>query len=61
MQTTVLFDENFGFFKIYGESSRTGRGFEPVRTFFGQGGGVNFLGFCADVFYGRPLKRKSKK
>jgi len=28
---------------------------EPVRTFCGQGRGVNFLRFCADAFYGRPL------
>jgi len=25
------------------------------RTFFGQGEGVNFWRFCANVFYGRPL------
>jgi len=35
---------------------RTDKGVEPVRTFCRQGGGVNFLRFCADVFYGRPLK-----
>jgi len=28
---------------------------ELVRTFFGQRGGVNFLRFCADIFYGRLL------
>jgi len=32
-----------------------GREVEPVRIFFGQGGRVYFLQFCADVFYGRPL------
>jgi len=32
-----------------------GRGVEQVRTFFGQGEGVNFSWFSADVFYGRPL------
>jgi len=51
--------KNIGFFEIYGVSARTrGWGVEPVRTFFGQGGrrsNVNFLRFCADVLYGRPL------
>jgi len=28
---------------------------KAVRTFFRQGGGVNFSRFCADVFYGRSL------
>jgi len=33
-----------------------GRRVKPVRIFFGQGGiGVNFLGFYADILYGRPL------
>jgi len=27
---------------------------EPVRTFCGQGEGVNFSRICANVFYGRP-------
>jgi len=55
--------KNFGFFEIYGVSARTrGRRVEPVRTFFGQGGkGINFSRFCADVFYGLPLKTFIKK
>jgi len=49
--------KNFKFFEIYGVSARTtvGGGVEPVRTFFGQGGGVNYSRFCVDVFYGRSL------
>jgi len=43
--------KNFGFFIIYGVSTRT-RGVEPVRIFFGQE--VNFSRFCADDFYERP-------
>jgi len=31
------------------------RGVEPVWTFCGHRGGVNFSRFCADVFYGRHL------
>jgi len=32
------------------------RAVEPVWTFCRQGGkGINFLRFCADVFYGRPF------
>jgi len=47
--------KTFGFFEIYGVSSRTrGEGIKPVRTFCGQGEGVNFSRFCADIFYGRP-------
>jgi len=39
-----------------------GKGMEkPVWTFCRQGGGVNFLLFCADVFYGRPLFVNFKK
>jgi len=46
--------KNFGFFKIYDVSAvRTDKGGEdePVRTFFGQGGGSKFSRFCVDVFY----------
>jgi len=56
--------KNFGFFKIYGVSALymdKGREVEPVRTFCGQGGGVNFLRFRADVFYGRSLRKKFKQ
>jgi len=49
--------KNFGFFEIYGVFART-RGVEPVQTFCGQGGGVDFSRFCADVFYGQPLTIK---
>jgi len=35
-----------------------GKGVEPVLTFCGQGRGVNFFRFYADVFYGRPLTGK---
>jgi len=59
MRTSALFGaKNFGFFEIHGLSERTRRReVEPVRTFCRQGWGwrVNFLRFCADVFYGRPL------
>jgi len=52
MWTSALFGaKNFGFFEIYNVCAWT-RGVEPVRTFCGQGGGVNFSQFCADVFYG---------
>jgi len=37
---------------------RTDKGVEPVRIFCGQGGGVTFSRFCANVFYGRPLTVK---
>jgi len=30
-------------------------GIEPVRTFYRQGGGVNFSQFCTDVFYGQLI------
>jgi len=47
--------KNLGFFEIYGVSARTrGQVDKPVLTFRGQGG-VNFLRFCVDVCYGRPL------
>jgi len=32
-----------------------GEGVEPVRAFFGQGGGNNFSRFFSDVFHARPL------
>jgi len=57
MWTSALFNaKNIGFFEIYGMSARA-REVEPVQTFFGQGGGVNFSRFCADVLYGRPLTK----
>jgi len=54
VRASALFGEkNFGFFEIYGVSAWTwGVRVEPVRTFFGQGGGGQFF---ADVLYGRPL------
>jgi len=42
--------KNIGFFEIYGAFALT-RGFEPVRTFFGQGGGRSIFA----IFYGRLL------
>jgi len=51
MLTSAFFGEkNFGFFEIYGESVQTRR-FEPVRAFWGQGEGVNFIA----ILCGRPL------
>jgi len=56
MRTSTLFSScNYGVFEIYGVSARTREVKLGVRTFFGQGEGVNFLLICADVFYGRPL------
>jgi len=47
MRTSALFDaKNIKFFEIYGVPART------------KEEGVNFSRFCADVFYGRPLKHK---
>jgi len=52
LQTSALFGvKNSGFFEIYDVSSRT-RGVEPVRTFFGQGAGVNIFAILCDK---RPL------
>jgi len=45
--------KNFEFSKFM-VCSHGQRGFERVRTFFGQG--FNFSRFSADVFYGRPLR-----
>jgi len=45
--------KNIGFFEIYDVSAWTRReGVEPVRTSERK---INFLRFCADVFYGQPL------
>jgi len=58
MRTSSLFGaKNFKIFEIFDVFARTKEeGVEPVRTFCGQEGGkVDFLRFCADVFYGRPL------
>jgi len=57
MRTSALFDaKNTGFFEIYGVSARIrSEGVESVRIICGQGGGVNFSRFCADVLYGLPL------
>jgi len=60
MRTFALFGaKNFDFSKFLVCPHGQGKdGVEPVRTFFRQGEGVNFSRFCADVFYGRPLKFK---
>jgi len=55
LQMRTFRAKNFGFFEIYGVSTRKGR-VEPVRTFCGHRKRVSFLRFCADVFYGRPLR-----
>jgi len=58
MRTFAFFGtKNFEFFEIYGVSARTKKEVvEPVWTFCRQGGGgVKFLRFCADVFYGLSL------
>jgi len=62
MRTCAVFGvKYFGFFKIYGVSTRTkGRRVEPEWTFCEQGVGgeeVNFSRFCVDVLYGRPLRK----
>jgi len=54
IRTSALFGaKNFRFFKIYGMSARIGGGGDLSQC--GQGRGVNFSRFCADVFYGGPL------
>jgi len=57
MRTSAIFGVKApDFSKIYGVSAWTkGGGVEPLRTFCGQRGGVNFSRFCADALYGRPL------
>jgi len=57
MRTSALFGaKNFEFFEIYGVSARIrGERVSQSGDFFGQGGGVHFSRFCADVFYGRSL------
>jgi len=63
MRTSALFGAKyFGYFEIYGMSARTRENeVEPVRIFCDQVKGVNLLRFCADAFYGRPLKNINKK
>jgi len=52
-----FFVQHFRFFKIYPVLSRTWVHFSGKGDFTRrQGGGVNFSRFCADVFYGRPVK-----
>jgi len=53
MRTSALFKAKTSEFLQFMVSART-RGVEPVRTFCGQGGGVKFIRFSADVFYGWP-------
>jgi len=48
MRTSALFRaKNFGYFL------KSDKGDEPVETLCGQR--INFLRFCADVFFGQPL------
>jgi len=49
--------KNLKFFEIYGVSAQT-RGVKPVRT---RGRRVNFLRYCGDFFYGRPLNNNTDK
>jgi len=58
MRTSVLFDAKK--LRIFRNlwcvlTVKWGGRFEPVRTFCGQGEGINFSRFCADVLYGLPL------
>jgi len=46
--------KNFGFFEIYGVSARTSERVESVRTFGGEGEGVNFSRFRATSFMDGP-------
>jgi len=60
MRTSALFGAKTSDFSkfmvcLHGQG---GDGVDQVLTFCGQGGGVNFLQFCADVFYGRPLSHQ---
>jgi len=56
LRTSVIFGaKKYGFFEIYGISTRTrGEGVGPVRNFL-RTRGINFLRFRVDVLYGRPL------
>jgi len=55
MRTSALFDaKNSAFFEIDVVSART-RELSKCGYFAYKGEGVNFLRFCADVFYGLPL------
>jgi len=53
---------NLRFFEIYGVSARIrwvgAKVTRSHRHFSNKGGGVNFLRFCADVFYERPVMQK---
>jgi len=57
MWTSALFGaKNIGFFEIYGVSCPNGQGgLASTNILRTKGEGVNFLRFCADVLYGRPL------
>jgi len=59
MRTSSLFGtKNSEFFEIYGVSARQGEGVSQCGHFADKGG-VNFSGFCADVFYERLLMARS--
>jgi len=62
MRTSALLDaKNFGFFEFYGVSVRT-RGVEPVRTFFGQGGGGQFsMILCGRLLWTAPNNKFAVK
>jgi len=57
MRTSAFFGKkSFEFFEIYGVSART-RWVEPVRTFFGQGGGGRFFTIlCGRLLWTAPFK-----
>jgi len=57
MRTSVLLaQKTYDFSKfIVCPHGKEGKRVEPVRAFFGQGGGGHFSRFCADVFYVQSL------
>jgi len=63
MRTSARFGaKNFGFFEIFGVSARTmeEEGLNQCGHFADKGREGQFLRFCADVFYGLPLKVKTQ-
>jgi len=58
MRTSAPFGaKTFEFFEIYGVSARK-RGLSSADILRTREEGVNFLQFCRDVCYGRPLTTK---